>query len=666
MSLAKTFLAGLLVLLSFLAVALVQAWPLPLHLATHVTGIPDGDTGVYIWNTWVFGHELLGPQGNPFLTDRVLALGPSVDLSLHNYTVFADLLTLPLQRPLGIVAAFNLVYLLNFALAGCGMYLLARRALRATSSWVPEAWLAGLLFACSPFLVARSTAHFSLAAAASLPFFAWCFDRVIEERRIRDALAAGGCIAWAAYSDPYYAIYCVMLGVSLIVARVANLTFERDKGTRRPWIPWTDVPMAVLIALVLVVHVGAGGSLDLGALSLSMHTLYTPILALTTLLVTRLLLMFRPRLSWSVPPVGPYVAPALVMVAAAALLLAPQLVSLGARAIEGDMVKVPVLWRSSAPGVDLVSLLLPNPAHPLAPGFLAEWTASQPNRYEENVASIPWVVLITIGAAYCLAGISRARAWAAIGLFFASLSLGPFIRIAGVNSYVPTPWTFLRYVPVVGDARMPTRFSVIVIMAVAVVLALALNTLLRRFPSRRRAAMGLFAIVLGMELLPAPRHLYGASIPAPYQSIAADDRQLTLMELPFGVRDGLSSLGHFTAASLYYQTAHRKRILGGYLSRVSDSTKNDYLNDAVLSAILKGSEGAALSDMEYRSAVAAGAEFVARTQLGWVVMEHGRVPSQLRAFAIEALQLTLRESDGRFELYEPAAMPPAGLATTVE
>src|SRR5512140_192618 len=88
------------------AVGVLFAWPLPLHLGTHVTGSPSGDTGVYLWNIWVFQHELLGHHQFPLLTSTILSLDARVDLALHNYTVFADLLALPLVRMLGVVMTF--------------------------------------------------------------------------------------------------------------------------------------------------------------------------------------------------------------------------------------------------------------------------------------------------------------------------------------------------------------------------------------------------------------------------------------------------------------------------------------------------------------------------------------------------------------------------------
>ena len=37
-------------LLAYIGVALLFAWPLPLHLGTHLTGPRNGDTDVYVWN----------------------------------------------------------------------------------------------------------------------------------------------------------------------------------------------------------------------------------------------------------------------------------------------------------------------------------------------------------------------------------------------------------------------------------------------------------------------------------------------------------------------------------------------------------------------------------------------------------------------------------------
>ena len=41
------------ILVGYPLVAIVATWPLAAHLSTAFTGDASGDTGVYVWNTWL-------------------------------------------------------------------------------------------------------------------------------------------------------------------------------------------------------------------------------------------------------------------------------------------------------------------------------------------------------------------------------------------------------------------------------------------------------------------------------------------------------------------------------------------------------------------------------------------------------------------------------------
>jgi hypothetical protein len=97
----------LAVVLGYVLAAVVFTWPLALHLSTHFTGDPGGDTGVYVWNQWVF-HQELTTGHNPLTTEKILSLSaPAVDLTQHNYTAFLNVMALPLISGLGVVRSFN-------------------------------------------------------------------------------------------------------------------------------------------------------------------------------------------------------------------------------------------------------------------------------------------------------------------------------------------------------------------------------------------------------------------------------------------------------------------------------------------------------------------------------------------------------------------------------
>lgn len=647
--LARTSKLALLIFLSYLGVAIVQTWPLTLHLSTQLPGPPGGDTGVYVWNTWVFRHELVDLGRSPFSTATILPLDGRTNLGLHNYTVFANLLTLPLQPWLGIVASFNVVYIVNVALSGFAMFVLARRL----TGRIAESWIAGLVFAWSPFLVARGGSHFSLAAAAPIPLFVYWFDRAFTTTRAHDGALAGAMLAWAAFSDPYYAIYCVMLGVVMVVSRLFVLSQERASAGRRHAQVVIDVLIATLACLMIGVYGVAGGLVRIGSITITMRTLYTPMLVMTMLAAIRILITVRFSISW-VPVSLRSIRMIATLGISTAILLGPELYAIVVLAAEGRFSRAPVLWRSSAPGVDLLSFFLPNPNHPLAPRAMVEWISRQPGNFEENVVSISWIGLAIILAARRWAAFRPNRLWLAITLGFASLTLGPFIVLAGHRTFIPTPWTLLRFLPLVGDARMPPRFGVVVMMGFAAIIASALVALGRRYPEKRRLILVTAATALALELLPAPRTLYSAEVPSIYRTIAADPRPVRVLELPFGIRDGLSSLGNFSAASQFYQTMHRKPLIGGYLSRVDVRTKDAYRKRPMLHALLTFSEGTTPTPEELQQARDSATGFLKNSSLGYVVIDVGMVTPELRQFAIDTLGLVRIEHSGPRELYVPA------------
>jgi hypothetical protein len=642
---------ALLAFAAYFALAGVQAWPLPLHLGTHLTGSPTGDTGVYVWNLWIFRHELVNLGTTPFQTLEILPLAGPTDLSLHNYTVFADVLALPLLALLDIVSAFNLIYLTNVALAGVGMFFLAKRL----TGRVAESALAGLLFAWSPYLVTRGQAHFSLVAIAPLPVFLLLLYRAWDTQRLREALLAGAALAWAAFCDPYYAIYCVLLGTAFIGSRILSVTFvRRPVGELRAARHLVNLAFGTLAALIVCVHMLGGGDLQFGAFRISMRTLYTPMLMLTVLVIVRLLLSANLRISvLPMPPQRWMWRAAVAGGVVAAVLLSPTLLAVGTRVLDGRLVKAPVLWRSSAPGIDLVSYVLPNPNHALAPPAMVGWLERGHGGFADQVASLSWVGFLVILVAWRLGCFRPERLWLWITLGFGLLALGPFLHVAGINTYIPTPWALLRYVPLIGEARMPSRFIAVVTLGFSVLFAFALAGLSARYPARRRAILGVAGLVLAFELIPAPRMLYAAHLPKVFEPIAADPRPVRVLELPTGVRDGLSSLGNFNASTQFRQTLHGKGLIGGYLSRVSTRRKDVYRTMPVMSALLDLGEGRKLEPHKLNRALANANNFVERTNLGYVVMDSARVTADLRDFAVIIFGLEkVAEADG-YELYVP-------------
>jgi hypothetical protein len=646
--------------LAYIVLALSLTWPLPLHLGTHLTGSPSGDTGVYVWNLWVFSQEVA--QGRlPFYTSTILAASPTlgpVNLSLHNYTTFANLIALPIIPRLGVVSTFNIIYILNIALTGYTMYLLARELIGRHT----ESWIAGALFTASPMLIARGTAHFSLVAAAPLPLFGLMLSRTIRFHRTRDAALTGLIVAWAAFCDAYYAVYCLLIAIFGLMAH--TLQVRRPTGEPQPrrikFVRFLDIVIIIVGGFIIGMGIRGGGPVTMLGLRVSMRTLYTPVLVLSCLVLLRMLLTLRPRIHvrTALPP------RAVLKVAVAGLIatllpLSPQLYAFGER-LSYDTIQTQIYWRSSPPGVDLLAFVLPNPNNAWWGPAIQDVIVSLSQRedgFPEYTASIPFVVLGFLAIAWWRARWRPMPVSVVFPATFALLALGPFIQIAGINTAVPTPWALLRYVPVIGMARSPSRMAVIVMMGIACLFALALAHVTAKYPERRRAILFAVGLLLFIELSPAPRVLYSAEVPSIYGTIAQDTTPgVRVLGLPLGIRDGASSLGNFSALSQYYQTAHGKEIVGGYVSRVSPRRKHRLQRIPMLDALMTLSEGRSLTVEQIRRADATTERFLTRARVKWVVVDRDRTSPELLAFATRTLGLTKVQEDNGRTLY--VARPP--------
>jgi hypothetical protein len=350
-----------------------------------------------------------------------------------------------------------------------------------------------------------------------------------------------------------------------------------------------------------------------------------------------------------------------VAVATCLVLLLPVIVGLAIRYVDGRLPGTETFWRSSPRGVDAMAYIVPNPNHPWFGGVTRRWFLPPPlDSFPELVASFSIVALLAIA----FAGWRRwlPRFWIAFTAVFAILSLGPFVHVAGINTYVIGPWALLRYVPVIGMARSPSRFAIVAALGLSLLCAMAVQEIWRRKAVPGRAWVLAIVLVLVVELLPAPRPLHSAAVPAVYDKVAVSpwkhDDSSHLLELPTGVRDGTSSLGNFSPAAPFYQTRHRRPMIGGYLSRVSGQRKRTHNALPMLRALFTLSEGRALPEDWAREALASRETFLRRSCVRFVVLDKRRASPELHAFAVEALHLAAVHEDATHLLLTPIDPPP--------
>jgi hypothetical protein len=466
-------------------------------------------------------------------------------------------------------------------------------------------------------------------------------------------VGAGLAVAWAAFCDVYYAVFCLAIAAGYVCLTLLRIRVS-PRTRRTPWTWAFDVLLLVMAGLVVGLLFGRGGRFEVFGIGVSVRGLYTPVALMTMLVLLRVAFHLRPVMGARPARLPSLLRFALIAALACAIPLGPVIVDVAAHVLDGQPLAPPTSWRSSPRGLDLLAWFHPNPNHPLSRAWLGDGLATAPTVFVEYTAALSAVALAVVGLALWCAGFRPRAGWLWLTGGFAAMALGPFVHVAGVNTHVPGPWALLRYVPILGAARTPTRFSVVVALGLAVLLAGALVALGRRWPAQRRMIIAVASALLVFELWPAPRPLYPATIPEVYSIIARDPNPVRVLELPIGFRDGTLSVGDFTARSQFHQTRHGKPLIGGYLSRISRREIAELrATRPTLDALLTLSEGTRLTPEHAEAIIARGPGFIERAQVGYVVIDHSRASAELVRIAHAAFGLESVAESPPYVLYRP-------------
>ena len=582
----------LLVIALYTVLALVLTWPLVRYLATHVPGSTTWafDEYTFVWNSWWLRYSLFDLGQNPLAsTHTFYPLG--ISLVLYTYNLLNALISLPLQPFLPLPAISNLTFLLATILSGYGAFLLLEYLIRNTEKATdnthlapagPEqaaagtsrlaylaAFLSGLIYAFGSYrLVYAAIGHYDMWSTAWIPLYAFFLVKTIREPRMRNAILAGIFLALAMLSEMIFGVFLGMISLILVLF----VTGRRARGE----------VAGGLLAL-------AGRLVVLGLVAV---LLYLPVL---------------------VPVLG-------------------EMFGGYELAGWGDAEKL---------SVDLVGLVTPTPLHPLGGDWVETLRKAQEgtSRFRDvNTVFLGWagLALALIGAVRYW---RRLAAWITSFLVFALFSLGPLLQINGRSVFdldgllvnVPLPFIVLHYIPLVKANRVPNRFSVVLMLSLAVLAGFGAYWLLKKVAGSRHRAAGWIAVagtlilaaLLLFEHWSVPLPLTDARIPPVYQQVAADPDDFAILQLPMGWRNSFGVQGAENTQTQYYQTYHQKRLLSGNISR-NPPFKFDYFRQVpILESLITVQTYGEVDDERRAADRATAGEFLSFYDIRYAVVAPG-------------------------------------------
>ncbi len=614
---------GVLLIYALMAVALT--YPLILHITTHVPG--DGrDDPPLVWNLWWVRYALLDLHTNP-LACLYMFYPIGINLTFFTLTILNGMLSIPVQLSAGLVLSSNINMLGAYAVAGFGMYLLALDVLAAARRRGPAMYLAafaaGAVYAFAPIkMIFASLGQFNMTSSQWLPLCVLYLIRVgrstaaATERHTSDVKAAAipsaGWLGGWPGSDRRGLRDALLAATFLLFTAYAEVTF------------------ASFLMIFLAVYLGY-------------------------LLVTR-----RARLNLQL--CGRLMALGATVVAGFWPILGSMLREM---AVEGDY-SLSAGWGFADIYVaDLFGFFIPSHLHPL----LGSWAQQATRAFSyTNFATIGFVAL-ALAIVGLLArrrqgddhDTAPAGFWATSALLYAVLSLGPVLHIAGQWAFnldgllvrLPLPFIILHYVPFIKANRYPSRLHVLVMLCLAVLVAYGVEAILdrrqriadretpgaertpmnaetargpahhrkaasslrdyqrqsrvhRRSPTPSLAIIAILVAAIVFEYLAVPLPLSDMRVPQVYRSIAQDNANAPVLQLPISWRNSFQFIPQkFTELpqnvntvvmfQQFYQATHNGPILSGNTSRNPEFKFTYFLEAPVVRSIIALQEGRTLT-----------------------------------------------------------------------
>lgn len=516
-----------IVFLIYLGLSLTLTYPLVVQFNTHVPGTETWSLDEYsfVWAQWWFKHALFDQALNPFATNTVFfPLG--TNLSTFTMLWVHDALGIPIQFAFGVIPASNATLLFSFVASGFGMYLLLEYLLRVSFTTWRERNYPGARWVTSdsPYLI-------TLAAFVGGLLYGFASNRLVYT-------ALGHYSQTASEWFPFYLLF--------LLKTVLNARMR-------------DALLAGLFA----------------ALALLTELTFAPLLILLTLVV----LVFEWRYLTGLKTLSRLVVIAAATILFSAVLTAP---ALGELAFSGY--SLPGWGHSENLLVDLNGFFAPTSLHPLNRFWVQELdqVRQQIARFSDvNTLFVGYVTALValVGAAVFFKNV---RIWIAVVLGFAILAMGPLLHINGASEFdldglnvtFPLPFLAIHYIPLLRENRAPNRYSILVMLGVAILVAYGTYWLASRVARGRRmerwagsAVCMLISGLLVFEHLALPLPMTDARPPTVYEQIRAEPGEFTILTLPLGWRNSFGQLGAEDTRVMYYQTEHQKDLLGGNTSR---------------------------------------------------------------------------------------------------
>lgn len=180
------------------------------------------------------------------------------------------------------------------------------------------------------------------------------------------------------------------------------------------------------------------------------------------------------------------------------------------------------------------------------------------------------LALAAVAGAILLGHDARLRFWLAGALVLFVLALGPELKFTGV----PMPFAMFAWWEPLAQFRTPSRLTIPAAIGLAAVMALVVDRVFSRWPSRNVVWCAGLAVAVRVLLAALQHPLATQAYPVfnAYREIANAGEAVSIVEVPFGIRSGLDRIGNGGEALQFYQHIHGRQIMNAMIARLPGET----------------------------------------------------------------------------------------------
>lgn len=498
-------LNSLLVFLAYLGMTVVLTYPVAFRLGSSLAGM-EGDSYQHLWSLWWAKKALLDLRtGLDNVTYLYYPLGTSH--KILSVTPLIQVTTLPLLLLVGPVTAYNIHFLLAYALSGLTMYWLCLDLI--DNRWA--AFISGTIFAFAPTHLIHGIGHFAQIITYWFPLYALFAIRLSRRPSWKNAIGMGVFLALSSLVNIVHIAYFVL--PFTIIWLLYLITTKRSLFFSRAFLG--KLGAAFMLALLItspfflpfILETLSG---DLGYFSSSGYT------------------------SFSCDLLG-FIAPSPHCPLVENI---PAIKNWSGRILtaEGGNLTEGLTYLGIVPLVLALTAVL-----------------------RERRRSLFWMLLCLIAAVLSLGPLLKFNG-----------NLVTF-EVDGMTSYIPLPYALLMELPFYEWGRVPGRLATTTVFALAVLVGYGSIVILSKPRSRMlRSILGVIIVgLICLEywvLFPYPTS--ASPIPDFYSQLRAEKEPFAVLDYPVFTRPPSNPLpGHNFNYPMYYQTYHEHPIVGGYIWR---------------------------------------------------------------------------------------------------